>query len=164
MNRRYTKEQYLELVKKLKSAIEDITISTDIIVGFPGETEEDFQQTLDVVRQVKYCTAFTFIYSKRSGTPAAKMDNQIPEEIVKDRFNRLLDVLNPIVEEIHKKQIGTIAEVLVEEVSKQNSSILTGRTENNTLVHFEGKKELIGSILPVKIIDSKTFYVIGERV
>ena len=164
MNRRYTKEQYLELVKKLKSAIEDITISTDIIVGFPEETEEDFQQTLDVVRQVKYCTAFTFIYSKRSGTPAAKMENQIPEEIVKDRFNRLLEVLNPIVEEIHKKQIGTVAEVLVEEVSKQNSNILTGRTENNILVHFEGEKELIGSILPVKIIDSKTFYVIGERV
>ena len=164
MNRRYTKEQYLELVKKLKNAVKDITISTDIIVGFPGETEEDFQQTLDVVRQVKYCTAFTFIYSKRSGTPAAKMENQIPEEIVKDRFNRLLDVLNPIVEEIHKKQVGTIAEVLVEEVSKQNSSILTGRTENNTLVHFEGEKELIGTILPVKIIDSKTFYVIGERV
>lgn len=164
MNRRYTKEQYLELVKKLKSAIEDITISTDIIVGFPEETEEDFQQTLDVVRQVKYCTAFTFIYSKRSGTPAAKMENQIPEEIVKDRFNRLLEVLNPIVEEIHKKQIGTVAEVLVEEVSKQNSNILTGRTENNTLVHFEGEKELIGSILPIKIIDSKTFYVIGERV
>ncbi len=164
MNRRYTKEQYLGLVKKLKNAVEDITISTDIIVGFPGETEEDFQQTLDVVRQVKYCTAFTFIYSKRSGTPAAKMENQIPEEIVKDRFNRLLDVLNPIVEEIHKKQVGTIAEVLVEEVSKQNSSILTGRTENNTLVHFEGEKELIGTILPVKIIDSKTFYVIGERV
>lgn len=164
MNRRYTKEQYLELVKKLKSAIKDITISTDIIVGFPEETEEDFQQTLDVVRQVKYCTAFTFIYSKRSGTPAAKMENQIPEEIVKDRFNRLLEVLNPIVEEIHKKQIGTVAEVLVEEVSKQNSNILTGRTENNTLVHFEGEKELIGSILPIKIIDSKTFYVIGERV
>ena len=92
------------------------------------------------------------------------MENQIPEEIVKDRFNRLLDVLNPIVEEIHKKQVGTIAEVLVEEVSKQNSSILTGRTENNTLAHFEGEKELIGTILPVKIIDSKTFYVIGERV
>ncbi|NDO46042.1 tRNA (N6-isopentenyl adenosine(37)-C2)-methylthiotransferase MiaB [Clostridium sp. MD294] len=164
MNRRYTKEQYLELVKKLKNAIKDITISTDIIVGFPGETEEDFQQTLDVIRQVKYCTAFTFIYSKRSGTPAAKMENQIPEEIVKDRFNRLLEVLNPIVEEIHKKQIGTVAEVLVEEVSKQNSNILTGRTENNTLVHFEGEKELIGSILPVKIIDSKTFYVIGERI
>ena len=164
MNRRYTKQQYLELVKKLKTAIPDITISTDIIVGFPGETEQDFQETLDVIRQVKYCTAFTFIYSKRTGTPAAKMENQVPEEVVKDRFQRLLDVLNGVVEEVHKKQIGKTVEILVEEVSKQNSNILTGRTEGNILVHFEGTKDLIGSILPVKIIDSKTFYVIGERV
>lgn len=164
MNRHYTKQKYLELVKKLREAVPDITISTDIIVGFPGETEQDFEQTLDVVRQVKYCTAFTFLYSKRSGTPAAVMKNQVPEEIAKDRFNRLLEVLNPIVEEIHKKQIGTTVEVLVEEVSKQNSSILTGRAENNTLVHFEGTKDLIGSIIPIKIVDSKTFYVIGERV
>lgn len=164
MNRRYTKEQYLALVEKLKNAIPDITISTDIIVGFPGETEQDFQETLDVIRQVKYCTAFTFIYSKRTGTPAAKMEHQIPEEVVKDRFNRLLQVLNPLVEEVHKKQVGTVADVLVEEVSKQNHKILTGRTENNILVHFEGNKNLIGKILPIKIIDSKTFYVIGERV
>ena len=164
MNRRYTKEQYLALVEKLKNAIPDITISTDIIVGFPGETEQDFQETLDVIRQVKYCTSFTFIYSKRTGTPAAKMEHQIPEEVVKDRFNRLLQVLNPLVEEVHKKQVGTVADVLVEEVSKQNHKILTGRTENNILVHFEGNKNLIGKILPIKIIDSKTFYVIGERV
>ncbi len=164
MNRRYTKEQYLALVEKLKNAIPDITISTDIIVGFPGETEQNFQETLDVIRQVKYCTSFTFIYSKRTGTPAAKMEHQIPEEVVKDRFNRLLQVLNPLVEEVHKKQVGTVADVLVEEVSKQNHKILTGRTENNILVHFEGNKNLIGKILPIKIIDSKTFYVIGERV
>ena len=164
MNRRYTKEQYLELVQKLKNAIPDITISTDIIVGFPGETEQDFQETLDVIRQVKYCTAFTFIYSKRTGTPAAKMEQQVPEEVVKDRFNRLLQVLNPIVEEVHQKQVGTIANVLVEEVSKQNSAILTGRMENNILVHFEGNKDCIGKILPIKITDNKTFYVIGERI
>ena len=164
MNRRYTKEQYLELVQKLKNAIPDITISTDIIVGFPGETEQDFQETLDVIRQVKYCTAFTFIYSKRTGTPAAKMEQQVPEEVVKDRFNRLLQVLNPIVEEVHQKQVGTIANVLVEEVSKQNSAILTGRMENNILVHFEGNKDCIGKILPIRITDNKTFYVIGERI
>lgn len=164
MNRHYTKQQYLELVKKLKTAIPDITISTDIIVGFPGETEQDFQETLDVIRQVKYCTAFTFIYSKRTGTPAAKMENQVPDEVVKDRFQRLLDVLNGVVEEVHKNQIGKTVEILVEEVSKQNSNILTGRTESNILVHFEGTKDLIGSILPVKIVDSKTFYVIGERI
>lgn len=164
MNRRYTKQNYLDLVKKLRAAVPDITISTDIIVGFPGETEEDFQQTLEVVREVEYCTAFTFIYSKRSGTPAAVMENQVPEDVVKDRFNRLLEVLNPIVEQVHRRQIGTTVDVLVEEVSKQNSAILTGRAENNTLVHFEGKKDLIGSIVPVKIVNSKTFYVIGERI
>ncbi len=164
MNRHYTKEHYLELVRKLKQTIEDITISTDIIVGFPGETEEDFQQTLDVVREVQYCTAFTFIYSKRSGTPAATMDNQVPQDVIKDRFDRLLQVLNPIVAEVHQKQVGKILHVLVEEVSKQDASILTGRAEDNTLVHFKGTKDCIGSIVPVKIIDNKTFYVIGERI
>ena len=164
MNRHYTKEHYLELVRKLKQAIEDITISTDINVGFPGETEEDFQQTLDVVREVQYCTAFTFIYSKRSGTPAATMDNQVPQDVIKDRFDRLLQVLNPIVAEVHQKQVGKILHVLVEEVSKQDASILTGRAEDNTLVHFKGTKDCIGSIVPVKIIDNKTFYVIGERI
>ena len=163
MNRHYTKEHYLELVQKLKQSIKDITISTDIIVGFPGETEEDFQQTLDVVRQVQYCTAFTFIYSKRSGTPAATMENQIPEDVVKDRFDRLLKVLNPIVAQVHQKQVGKTVNVLVEEVSKQDVATLTGRAEDNTLVHFKGTKDLIGSIIPIKIIDNKTFYVIGER-
>ena len=164
MNRRYTKEQYLLLVEKLRNTVPDISLTTDIIVGFPGETEEDFEETLDVVRKVRYDSAFTFIYSKRTGTPAAKMEQQVPEEVVKDRFNRLLQVLNPIVEEVHQKQVGTIANVLVEEVSKQNSAILTGRMENNILVHFEGNKDCIGKILPIKITDNKTFYVIGERI
>lgn len=162
MNRRYTKEDYLYLVDKIKKEIPDIFISTDIIVGFPGETEEDFQETLEVIRKVKYSTAFTFIYSKRTGTPAAIMDEQIPEEVVKDRFDRLLDVLNPIVHEVHESQVGKTASVLVEGTSKEDS-ILTGRTENNTLVHFKGTQDLIGKIVPVKIKENKTFYLIGER-
>lgn len=164
MNRHYTKESYLELVRKVKEAIPDITLSTDIIVGFPGETEEDFQDTLDVVRQVRYSNAFTFIYSKRTGTPAATMENQVPDEVIKDRFDRLLNVLNPIIHELNHAQVGKTFNVLVEEVSKQDETILTGRSENHSLVHFKGSKDLIGSIIPVKIIDNKTFYLIGERI
>lgn len=164
MNRHYTKEGYLELVRKVREAMPEITLSTDIIVGFPGETEEDFQETLDVIRQARYCTAFTFIYSKRTGTPAAKMENQVPEDVVKDRFDRMLQVLNPIVREVTDEQVGKVLPVLVEEVSKHDENILTGRTEQNTLVHFSGSKDLIGQMVPVKIIENKTFYVIGERI
>lgn len=164
MNRHYTKEGYLELVRKVREAMPEITLSTDIIVGFPGETEEDFQETLDVIRQARYCTAFTFIYSKRTGTPAAKMENQVPEDVVKDRFDRMLQVLNPIVHEVTEEQVGKVLPVLVEEVSKHDENILTGRTEQNTLVHFSGSKDLIGQMVPVKIIENKTFYVIGERI
>lgn len=163
MNRHYTKEGYLELVRKVKEAMPDITLSTDIIIGFPGETEEDFLETLDVIRQVRYCTAFTFIYSKRTGTPAATMENQVPEDVVKERFGRMLDVLNPIVHEVTQEQVGKVLPVLVEECSKQDAGILTGRTEQNTLVHFAGDATLIGQIVPVKITENKTFYVIGER-
>lgn len=164
MNRRYTKEDYFKLMDKIKTAIPDIFISTDIIVGFPGETEDDFEETLEVVRKVGYSTAFTFIYSKRTGTPAATMEDQIPESVIKERFDRLLNVLNPMIHELNSKQVGKTVSVLVEEVSKQNEYILTGRADNNSLVHFEGSKELIGEIIPVKIIDNKTFYLIGERV
>ena len=164
MNRHYTKEGYLELVRKVREAMPEITLSTDIIVGFPGETEEDFQETLDVIRKARYCTAFTFIYSKRTGTPAAKMENQVPEDVVKDRFDRMLQVLNPIVHEVTEEQVGKVLPVLVEEVSKHDENILTGRTEQNTLVHFSGGKDLIGQMVPVKIIENKTFYVIGERI
>ena len=164
MNRHYTKEGYLELVRKVREAMPEITLSTDNIVGFPGETEEDFQETLDVIRQARYCTAFTFIYSKRTGTPAAKMENQVPEDVVKDRFDRMLQVLNPIVHEVTEEQVGKVLPVLVEEVSKHDENILTGRTEQNTLVHFSGSKDLIGQMVPVKIIENKTFYVIGERI
>ena len=164
MNRHYTKESYMEIVRKAREAMPDITLSTDIIVGFPGETEEDFQKTLDVIREARYSTAFTFIYSKRTGTPAAVMENQVPEDVVSDRFNRMLDVLNPIVHEVHEEQVGKVMTVFAEEVSKQNSSILTGRADNNMLVHFPGTEDMIGQMVSVKIIDNKTFYLIGERI
>ncbi len=164
MNRHYTKESYMELVRKAREAMPGITLSTDIIVGFPGETEEDFQETLDVIRQSRYSTAFTFIYSKRTGTPAATMENQVPEDVVKDRFDRMLDVLNPIVHEVHQEQVGKVMTVFAEETSKQDKSILTGRADNNMLVHFPGTEDLIGQMISVKIIDNKTFYLIGERI
>ncbi len=164
MNRNYTKESYLETVGKIKEAMPDITLSTDIIVGFPGETEEDFQETLDVIRKVGYTTAYTFIYSKRTGTPAATMDNQVDEDIIKDRFDRMLNVLNPMIHELNEKMVGKIVNVLVEEPSKSNKDVLTGRADNYALVHFEGSKDLIGQIVPVRIIENKTFYFIAERV
>ena len=163
MNRRYTKEKYLELVDKIRKEIPDILISTDIIVGFPGETEEDFEETLDVVDRVGYSTAFTFLYSKRTGTPAAVMENQIDEETAKERFNRLLEHVNAGVEKISESLVGTVENVLVEEVNRQDPKMLTGRTERNSLVHFEGSEELIGQVVPVKIIQNKIFYLIGER-
>lgn len=164
MNRNYTKESYLETVRKIKEAMPDITLSTDIIVGFPGETEEDFQETLDVIRKVGYTTAYTFIYSKRTGTPAATMDNQVAEDVIKDRFDRMLNVLNPMIHELNEKLVGKIVNVLVEEPSKSNKDVLTGRADNYALVHFEGSKDLVGQIVPVRIIENKTFYFIAERV
>lgn len=164
MNRHYTKEAYLELVRKVREAMPGITLSTDIIVGFPGETEADFQDTLEVVRKARYSTAFTFIYSKRTGTPAATMENQLPEELVKERFARLLSVLNPIVYEVHEEQLGRVMTVFAEEISKQDKAVLTGRADNNMLVHFSGTADLIGQMVPVRITDNKTFYLIGERI
>lgn len=164
MNRHYTKESYLETVRKVKEAMPEITLSTDIIVGFPGETEEDFQETLDVIRKVGYSTAYTFIYSKRTGTPAATMENQVSEDVIKDRFDRLLNVLNPIIHDLNEKMVGKIVMVLAEETSKNNEAVLTGRADNNALVHFEGNKDLIGQLVPVRIIENKTFYLIAERV
>lgn len=164
MNRRYDKEKYLEIVAKLKKAVPDIHISTDIIVGFPGETHGDFLDTLDVVRKVGFKTGFTFIYSKRTGTPAAVMEEQVPSDVIKSRFNMLLEVLNRQVYEINKAQLGEILHVLVEDISKQDDKLLTGRSENNSIVHFTGDKDLIGEIVAVKIIDTKTFYLIGERI
>ena len=161
MNRRYDKEKYLELVDKIRNAVPDISLTTDIIVGFPGETEEDFQETLDVIRKVRYDSAFTFIYSKRSGTPAAKMENQVPEDVVKDRFDRLLALVQEKGRKASSRFEGTVQEILVEEESREKG-IFTGRTEYNLLVHFPGCQDLIGKYVKVKLDTCKGFYYFGS--
>ena len=162
MNRRYTKEQYLELVQKIKNAVPDISLTTDIIVGFPGETEEDFLETMDVVRQVRYDSAFTFIYSKRTGTPAAIMENQIPEDVVRDRFERLLQEVQDISAEVCSVHEGTIQSVLVEGINDHDKTLVTGRMSNNLLVHFQGDESLIGKIVRVHLTECKGFYYLGN--
>ena len=164
MNRHYTKEQYLALVERIKTAMPDVSLTTDIIVGFPGETEEDFEETLDVVRKVRYDSAFTFIYSKRTGTPAARMENQVPEEIVKNRFDRLLKEIQEISSELTLKGAGSVEKVLVEEVNAQSPELVTGRLSNNLLVHFPGDESLVGKLVSVKLNEAKGFYYIGEMV
>ncbi len=164
MNRHYNKEQYLTLVEKLRKEIPDIGITTDIIVGFPGETEEDFEETLDVVEKAQYDSAFTFIYSKRSGTPAAKMPDQVPEDVVKDRFDRLLSLVNSISKEKTKALEGSVQEVLVEEVNKKIPGYVSGRLSNNSVVHFPADISLIGSLVNVKLEEAKGFYYMGEMV
>ena len=164
MNRRYTKEQYLELVRKIRAAVPDISLTTDIIVGFPGETEEDFQETLDVVRQVRYDSAFTFIYSRRTGTPAAVMEDQIPEDVIKDRFDRLLNEVQTIASSVCAVHEGSVQEVLVESVSEHDHTMVTGRLSNNLLVHFPGDKSLIGSYVDVHLTECKGFYYIGKKI
>ncbi len=163
MNRRYDKEKYLELVQKIRTAIPDISLTTDIIVGFPGETEEDFQDTLDVVDKCDFDTAFTFIYSKRSGTPAAKMENQIPEDVVKDRFDRLLSLVQEKGRQASSRFQGTVQEILVEEESKEKG-IYTGRTEYNLLVHFPGCRDLLGKYVKVRLDTCRGFYYFGTLV
>ncbi len=163
MNRRYTKEAYLALVDKIRAAVPDISLTTDIIVGFPGETEEDFLETMDVVRKVRYDSAFTFIYSKRSGTPAAAMENQVPDDVVKDRFDRLLKEVQDISKETCCRFEGTVQEVLVEGINEQDVKLVTGRMTNNLLVHFEGDASLIGTIQNVYLDECKGFYYMGRR-
>ena len=162
MNRHYDSAHYLELIKKLRTACPEISISTDIIVGFPGETEEDFMSTIDLVKEVGYDSAFTFIYSVRHGTPAEKYEDQVPEEIKHDRFNRLLDVIHQIQEEKAKQYQDAVLPVLVEGISKTNAEMLTGRTESNKVVDFPGDPALIGQIIPVKITKAQTFSLYGE--
>ena len=164
MNRRYTKEQYLKLVEKIKTAVPDISLTTDIIVGFPGETEEDFLETMDVVKKVRYDSAFTFIYSKRTGTPAAAMENQIPEEVVKNRFDRLLKEVQEISAEVCSVHEGTVQKALVEGINDHDASLVTGRLSNNILVHFPGDESLIGQIVDVSLDECKGFYYIGKQV
>lgn len=161
MNRSYTKEQYLELVEKIRTAMPDISLTTDIIVGFPGETEEDFVETLDVVRKVRFDSAFTFIYSKRTGTPAAKMEEQVPEDVVKARFDRLLAEVQQISAERCGRDEHTVQKVLVEELNNHAEGLVTGRMSNNTTVHFKGDSSLIGKIVDVRLDESKGFYYMG---
>lgn len=164
MNRSYTKEDYLTLVDKIKTAIPDISLTTDIIVGFPTETEEDFMETLDVVKRVRYDSAFTFIYSKRTGTPAANMEFASTDEQIKERFDLLLNEVQNIAKETCARFEGTTQEVLVEGVNEQDASLVTGRLSNNLLVHFPGTSDMIGKFMEVKLKESKGFYYLGETV
>ena len=162
MNRKYTKEQYLNLVDKMKAKIPNLTLSTDIIVGFPGETDEEFEDTLDVVRKVKFEQVYMFIYSRRVGTPGDRMENQIPEEIKHKRFDKLKELVESQIEENNQKYVGTIQKVLVEGESKNNIELLTGRTDSNKVVIFEGDKSLIGQMINLKIVSEHMWYLKGE--
>jgi len=164
MNRRYTKESYLELAAKIREQIPDMAITTDIIVGFPGETKEDIDETIDVVKKVQYENAFTFIYSKRTGTPAAAMENQVSEDLVKYNFDRLLKVVQDTARERVARYEGQIMDALVEEINEHDSTMVNGRLSNNTIVHFPGTAEMIGTIVPVKLTTCHGFYYIGETV
>lgn len=162
MNRKYTKEQYLALVDKMKTRIPDIVLSTDIIVGFPDETEEDFEDTLDVVRKVNYEQVYMFIYSRREGTVADKMEKQIPEEIKHQRFDRLKELFDSRVSENNQKYIGTTQRILVDGYSKNDKETLTGRTDTNKVVNFKGNEELIGKMIDIKITEEHKWYLAGE--
>lgn len=164
MNRRYDKEHYLALVDKLRAAVPDIALTTDIIVGFPGETEEDFLETMDVVRRVRYDSAFTFLYSKRTGTPAASMEEQVPEQVAKERFDRLLKEVQKIGAEKAGALTGQTLPVLVEEVNEQDAGLVTGRLDNNSVVHLKGTKDMIGTIQNVELVSCKGFYYMGKAV
>ena len=163
MNRKYTKEQYLELVEKMKNKIPNLTLSTDIIVGFPGETDEEFEDTLDVVNKVKFEQVYMFIYSRRVGTPGDRMENQIPEEIKHKRFDRLKALVESQIAENNQKYIGTVQKVLVEGESKNNSEMLTGRTDSNKVVIFEGDKNLINKFIDLRIVSEHMWYLKGKE-
>ena len=162
MNRKYTKEQYLELVEKMKKTIPNLTLSTDIIVGFPGETEEEFEDTLDVVRKVNFEQVYMFIYSRRVGTPGDRMENQIPEEIKHKRFDKLKELVESQIAQNNQKYLGTNQKILVEGISKNNEKMLTGRTDSNKVVVFEGQQELIGTMQNIEIISEHMWYLKGE--
>ena len=162
MNRKYTKEQYLNLVDKMKAKIPNLTLSTDIIVGFPGETEEEFEDTLDVVKKVRFEQVYMFIYSRRVGTPGDKMENQIPEEIKHKRFDKLKALVESQIKENNQKYVGTIQKVLVEGTSKNNENMLTGRTDSNKVVIFEGDKNLINQMIDLKIVSEHMWYLKGS--
>lgn len=162
MNRKYTKEQYLDLVQKMKEKIPNLTLSTDIIVGFPGETDEEFEDTLDVVRKVRFEQVYMFIYSRRVGTPGDKMENQVPEQEKHKRFDKLKALVESQIEENNQKYVETMQKVLVEGESKNNKALLTGRTDSNKVVIFEGSKDLIGQLIELKIVSEHMWYLKGE--
>ena len=162
MNRKYTKEHYIDLIERIKNKIPEAVFSTDIIVGFPGETEEDFENTLDVVRKVNFEQIFMFIYSRRVGTRADKMENQIPEEIKHERFNRLKELYEDNIENNNEKYVGTMQKILVEGYSKNNKEMLTARTDTNKVVVFKGEEELIGTTINIKIVSQHRWYLKGE--
>lgn len=163
MNRKYTHDHYMGLIHKLKSAIPGISITTDIIVGFPGETEEQFQNTLKLVDEVEYEGAYTFIYSPREGTPAAMFEDQIPEDIAKDRLYRLNEKVNAYYLKGNERFVGTIQEVLVDGESKNGEGMMCGYTKNLKLCHFKSDdKSLVGKLVNVKITEAKSWFVIGE--
>jgi tRNA-2-methylthio-N6-dimethylallyladenosine synthase len=162
MNRRYTKEQYIALAQKIRAEIPDIAITTDIIVGFPGETKEDVDETIDVIRQVEYDNAFTFIYSKRTGTPAAAMDNQVPEAVAHEQFDRVLKVVQDTARKRVSMLTGQVREALAEEQNEHDASLVTGRLSNNTIVHFPADTSIIGQIVKVRLTECKGFYFMGE--
>lgn len=164
MNRHYTKEQYLDLVRRIRETIPDVAITTDIIVGFPGETEEDFEETLSLAREVQYDSAFTFIYSRRKGTPADEMEEQIDENVKHERFNRLVEIINASSAKNNKKYEDRIEEILVEDFSKNDDTKLTGRTRTGKLVNFPGSKDNIGKLVKVKIVKANSFSLIGEEI
>ncbi len=164
MNRRYTKEQYVELAEKIRREIPDISLTTDIIVGFPGETPEDVEETIDVIRRVRYDNAFTFIYSKRTGTPAAAMENQVPEAEVKVNFDKVLRTVQDMAKEQVGRFQGQVMDALVEELNEQEEGLVTGRLSNNTIVHFPGDASMIGKIVNVKLEECHGFYYIGKMV
>ncbi len=164
MNRHYTREDYLELVRKLRESVPDIGLSTDIIVGFPGESEEDFEDTLELIKECRFDSVFTFIYSKRTGTPAAEMDNQVDDETVKNRFDRLLKVVNEISNEKVNEKLGEVVDVLIEEKNERLDNYVSGRLSNNTVVHVPADESVIGTIQQVKLNEAKGFYYMGEIV
>lgn len=162
MNRRYDKEQYIDLALKIRKEIPDIALTTDIIVGFPGETDEDVDDTIDVIKKVQYENAFTFIYSKRTGTPAAAMENQVPEDVVKRNFDRVLTTVQDMARERVSLLEGKVMSALVEEMNEHDSSLVTGRLSNNIIVHFPGDASLIGKIVDVVLEECHGFYYVGH--
>ena len=168
MNRRYTREQYLDLVGRLRSAMPDLALTTDLIVGFPGETEEDFEDTLSLVREAAFDAAYTFIYSKRPGTPAAKIEDTTPHEVIQERFDRLARLVEDLSYASNQRDLGTVSEVLVEGPSKRNDEMLVGHSRKLQTVHFplrEGQKaeDLVGKLVDVKVDEAKSWYLEGTQ-